>query len=182
MTTALKPLPQARTTERIAFPVVIGYLWLVMTLFGAIVLETVMIYPNVFADPPESLERSMEFFAAVGPSDVFRPIGMACWIVGGAALLLTLRTRNVRWWIALSLTAMVAEGVVSMLFFWPRNEIMFIEGLAVHSAEYLREVAHEFETWHWLSRMVFNTLAAVAAFIGFVALHRNRVLARRAAE
>lgn len=95
---------------------------------------------------------------------------------GLSLVVMTLRVRNVRWWIALGLAALVAEGVVSMLFFWPRNDIMFSEGLAVHSAEYLRQVAQEFETWHWLSRMLFNTIAAVSAFVGFLGLHKRRVL------
>src|SRR3712207_6959188 len=47
----------------------------------------------------------------------------------------------------------------SILYFWPRNEIMFVEGLEDHSAEYLKQVAHEFETWHWRSRMGFNAAA-----------------------
>jgi hypothetical protein len=177
MRTAHASAPLKSTlTERLAFPVVTAYLWVVMTLFGAIVLETVMIYPNVFADPPESLELTMEFLSVIGPGDVFQVSGLACWILGAASLVLTLRVRNARWWIALGLAALVAEGVVSMLFFWPRNDIMFSEGLAVHSAEYLRQVAQEFETWHWLSRMLFNTIAAVSAFVGFLGLHKRRVL------
>ncbi|GAA4283936.1 hypothetical protein GCM10022261_14670 [Brevibacterium daeguense] len=169
--------PVRRLLDRITFPVAVAYLWVIMILFGAIILETVMFYPNIFADPPASLELSMDFLTVTGPNDVFPPFGMACWGFGAAALLLTLRTRNVRWWIALSLAALVAEGVVSILFFWPRNDIMFTEGLAVHSAEYLQQVAHEFQTWHWRSRMLFNGIAAVSVFIGFLNLHRNRVLA-----
>ncbi|RBP64247.1 hypothetical protein DFO66_107124 [Brevibacterium sanguinis] len=172
----------ARTTrptllDRLRLPVVIAYLWVMMTLFGAIVLETLMIYPNVFADPPESLGLAMEFLAVTGPGDVFPPFGMACWILGAASLLLTIRVRGVRWWIALSLAALVAEGIVSMLFFWPRNDVMFVEGLAVHSAEHLIAVAREFETWHWISRMTFNSIGAASVFVGFLRLHRFRVLA-----
>ena len=33
------------------------------------------------------------------------------------------------------------EFLFSVLFFWPRNEIMFVEGTAVHSAEALRQTA-----------------------------------------
>jgi hypothetical protein len=70
----------------------------------------------------------------------------------------------------------VCEGVASMLYFWPRNEIMFVEGSEVHSAEYLKQVAREFETWHWRSRMGFNALAAVSAFVGFLRIYRHRLL------
>lgn len=61
--------------QRLAFPVVTAYLWVMMILFGAIVLETFMIYPNVFADPPQSLELTMDFLSVSGPSDFFPPLG-----------------------------------------------------------------------------------------------------------
>jgi hypothetical protein len=162
--------------QRLAFPVVTAYLWVMMVLFGAIVLETFMIYPNVFADPPESLELALAFMAVSGPSDFFPPLGFASWVTGAAALVLSWRVKAARWWIAFSLLMIVCEGVASMLFFWPRNQIMFVEGPEVHSAEYLKQVAREFETWHWRSRMGFNAAAAVGAFVGFMRLYRDRIL------
>ncbi|MEX5265645.1 hypothetical protein E7Z53_03910 [Kocuria salina] len=170
------------TLRRLALPVLIAYLWMTMTLFGAIVLETFMLYPNIFADPPASLELTMEFLAVTGPSDFFPPLGFTVWVLGAATLVLTWRLPTVRWWVLLSLAMFVLEGVVSMLYFWPRNDIMFIEGSAVHSAEYLRQVASEFTTWHARSRMVFNTIAAVAAFIACLRLHRHNLVTASAAE
>jgi hypothetical protein len=168
--------------QRFAFPVVTAYLWVMMILFGAIVLETFMIYPNVFADPPESLELTMDFLAVSGPSDFFPPLGFATWVFGAGALVLSWPVKPARWWIAFSLLMIVCEGVASILYFWPRNEIMFVEGPDVHSAEYLMQVAREFETWHWRSRMGFNAAAAVAAFVGFLRLYRNRLLSRHSLD
>lgn len=121
--------------QRIKLPVYIAYVWIVMILFGAIVLETFLIYPNAFADPPESLTQTMTFFSVSGPSDFFPPLGFTTWVLGAATLLLCWRQRDARWWIMLSLAMMLCEGVASILYFWPRNEIMFVEGLAVHSPE-----------------------------------------------
>jgi hypothetical protein len=164
--------------RRLAFPVVTGYLWVMMTLFGAVVLETFMIYPNVFADPPASLALAMDFMAVSGPSDFFPPLGFLTWVLGAGAVVLCWRVKTVRWWIVFSVAMIVCEGVASMLFFWPRNEILFVEGLDAHSAEHLKQVAREFETWHWRSRMGFNTLAAVSAFVGFLTFYRHRILSR----
>jgi hypothetical protein len=36
-----------KKVQTLAFPVVTAYLWVMTVLFGAIVLETFMIYPNV---------------------------------------------------------------------------------------------------------------------------------------
>ena len=168
--------------QRLVFPVVTAYLWVMMVLFGAIILETFMIYPNVFAAPPESLELAMDFMSVSGPSDFFPPLGFLSWVLGAGALVLSWRVDEARWWILFRLAMIMCEGVASMLFFWPRNEIMFVEGLEVHSAEYLKQVAREFETWHWRSRMGFNTAAAVAAFVGFLRLYRHRLLSRGALD
>ncbi|MEX5270692.1 hypothetical protein [Kocuria sabuli] len=160
--------------HRLILPVLTAYLWVMMTLFGAIALETFMIYPNVFVDPPRSLELAMDFLAVTGPSDFFPPLGFASWVLGAVSLVLCRRMPTVRWWVLLSLAMIIAEGLASVLYFWPRNEIMFVEGRAAHSAEYLRQVAHEFETWHARSRLGFSTIAAVAAFIAFLATCKHR--------
>ncbi len=168
--------------QRLAFPVVTAYLWVMMILLGAIVLETFMIYPNVFADPPASLELATDFMSVSAPNDFFPPLGFLSWVLGAGALVLGWRVKAARWWILFSLAMIVCEGVASMLYFWPRNEIMFVEGSEVHSAEYLKQIAREFETWHWRSRMGFNTAAAVAAFVGFLRLYRHRLLSRGALD
>lgn len=68
-----------------------------MVLFGAIVPETFMVYPNVFADPPESLELTMDFLSVSGPSDFFPPLGFATWVFGAGALLLSWPVKAARW-------------------------------------------------------------------------------------
>jgi hypothetical protein len=77
--------------------------------------------------------------------------------------------------VLLSLAMIVAGGVVSMMYFRPRNHIMFVEGSAVHSAQYLRQVAQEFVIWHACSRVGFNTVAAVAAFTAFLKACRHQL-------
>jgi hypothetical protein len=163
--------------QRAAFWIILVYLWAMMLLLGAIVLETFMIYPNIFHDPPRSLELAMEFMAVRGPADFFPPLGFVSWVAGAAALVLAWRTEPARWWILLSVVMIVADGLVSMLFFWPRNEIMFVEGAAVHPAEVLRQTAREFQTLHW-SRLAFNAASAAFAFVGFVTFDRQRILAQ----
>jgi hypothetical protein len=166
--------------SRFAFPAALVYLWVMMILLGAIVLESFMLYPNIFHDPPASLARSMAFLAVSGPSDFFPPLGFLSWVAGAAALALTWRDAPARRWLLLSLGAVVAEGVVSILFFWPRNEMMFVEGTAVHSVEVLRQTAREFVALHWL-RLGFNVVASAAALAGCLAAYRSRIIAPAAA-
>jgi hypothetical protein len=164
--------------QRAALPLALVYLWVMMILLGAIVLETFMVYPNIFADPPASLALAMEFMTARGPDDFFPPFGFLSWVSGAGSLVVAWRVPRARWWVAASLLAVVADGLVSILFFWPRNEVMFVEGSAVHSAEVLRQTAREFEALHW-SRLVLNAAGAVFAFAGFLALYRETILAAR---
>ena len=160
-------------SQRLAYPVVLIYLWVMMIMLGAIVLETLMVYPNIFRSAPESLAYASGFFTEASPATFFRPLGMLSWALGIAAVILSWPVGNVRRWVVLSLLCILADGVASMLFFWPRNTIMFIEGTAVHSPEVLRQTAAQFEQLHWL-RVALNAGSAVFAFIGFVALDRWR--------
>lgn len=157
-----------------AYPMSIVYLWTMMILLGALVLETFMVYPNIFHDPPGSLAQAMEFLSVSGPADFFPPLGFLSWVAGAAALALAWPIPAVRKWIALSLLMIVADGVASMLLFWPRNQILFVEGTAIHSADFLRQTAWEFQTLHWL-RVALNIASAAFIFIGFVAFDRWRL-------
>jgi hypothetical protein len=158
--------------QRLAFLVILAYLWVMMILLGAIVMETFMVYPNVFHDPPRSLELGLEFMSVRAPSDFFPPLGFLSWVTGAGALILGWRVRSARYWIVFSVLMIVCEGLFSMAYFWPRNEIMFIEGTAVHSAEFLRQVAREFQTLHW-ARVAFNVAATASIFVGFMRFYRH---------
>jgi hypothetical protein len=163
--------------QRIAFAFVLTYLWVMMVLLGSIVLETFMVYPNIFHDAPRSLETTMEFMAVSSPGDFFPPLGFLGWLTGIGALVLAWPVRSARYWILGSLLMIFCEGLFSMAFFWPRNTIMFTEGTEVHSAAYLRQVAQEFQTLHW-SRLAFNAAASASIFVGFLKFYRHMITAR----
>jgi hypothetical protein len=165
--------------QRIAFWVILAYLWVMMILLGAIVMETFVVYSNVFHGPPRSLETGLEFMSVRAPSDFFPPLGFLSWVTGAGALLLSWRVKSARYWILFSLLMIVCEGLFSMAFFWPRNEIMFIEGTAVHSAEFLRQTAQEFQTLHW-ARVAFNVAAFVSIFVGFLRFYRQKITSEQA--
>jgi hypothetical protein len=47
--------------QRIGLLIVGGYLWVMMILLGSIMLETFMVYPNIFYNPPDSFKAGLEF-------------------------------------------------------------------------------------------------------------------------
>ncbi|HEU4323886.1 MAG TPA: DUF1772 domain-containing protein [Roseiflexaceae bacterium] len=160
--------------QQLTFGIVLAYLWIMMILLGSIVLETFMIYPNIFYNPPESLGTALEFMAISAPNDFFPPLGFLSWVTGAGALALGWRVPAARWWIAGSLLMIVGEGLLSMAFLWPRNTIMFIEGPAVHSAASLRQTAQEFQALHW-GRVAFNAIGSACIFAGFLGVYRHRI-------
>jgi len=152
----------------------LAFLWVMMILLGSIILETFMIYPNIFRDPPASFKVALEFMAIRGPSTYFPPLGFLSWVTGAASLLLGWHVPSARYWIVGSLLMIIAEGLASMAFFWPRNTIMFIEGPAVHSAAFLRQTAQEFQNLHWL-RLGFNAVGSALIFTGFLKFYRYTI-------
>ncbi|MBF0659939.1 DUF1772 domain-containing protein [Rhodococcus sp. (in: high G+C Gram-positive bacteria)] len=149
--------------------VIVAYSWVTLIAFGAILTETVILYPNVFHDPPASLDLTVEFMSEAGPSDFFPPLGALTVALAAASVFLLRRDKKLRPWAVASLISLVfGEFAFSAFYFWPRNTIMFDEGTAVHSVEVLRQTAVEFETGHW----VRLTMSGVTAVLAFVALFK----------
>ncbi|MFG2010172.1 anthrone oxygenase family protein [Micromonospora sp. NPDC048868] len=156
------------TRDRLTWTVLVVLVWTAMMSFGGVAAETVMLYPNIFGDPPASLDRAREFLVAGGPSDYFPPLGATVVLACLAAAVLTWRDRRLRWWIAGAAVVFVAcEFLFSVFFFWPRNEIMFVDPVGTHSPEYLRQVAAEFVAGHRV-RLVGGAVTAALAFVALL--------------
>jgi hypothetical protein len=69
----------------------------------------------------------------------------------------------------------LVEGIFSITMFWPRNEIMFVEGPAMHSPEMLRQIAEEFRNLHWL-QLACNLIGTSCIFVGFLNFYRHYLL------
>jgi hypothetical protein len=82
-----------------------------------------------------------------------------------------------RWWIAAATAVFVAcEFLFSVLFFWPRNDIMFVDPVGTHSPEYLRQVADEFVAGHWV-RLAGGAVTSALAFTALLRWIRLNALA-----
>jgi uncharacterized membrane protein YedE/YeeE len=150
--------------SRLTWIVLIALVWAAMMSFGGVAAETVMLYPNIFGDAPASLDRAREFLVAGGPSDYFPPLGASVVLLGLAATVLTWRDRRLRWRIAGAAAVFIAcEFLFSVVFFWPRNDIMFVDPAGTHSPEYLRQVAEEFVAGHWV-RLAGGAVTSALAF------------------
>jgi hypothetical protein len=160
--------------QRIAFVVLLGYLITMMMLLGGLLLETFMIYPNIFTDAPARFGISLQFMSVTGPAQYFRPFGMATVAFGVLGVVAAWQWRTARWWAVGSAAAIALEGIISRLYFWPLNTTLFVEGASVHPAEVLRQSAADFQTWHW-SRVALNAASAACILIAFLRFHRGIV-------
>jgi uncharacterized membrane protein len=107
---------------------------------------------------------------AGGPADYFPPLGAAVVLTSLVTAALTWRDPRLRWWVAGAAAVFVAcEFLFSVVFFWPRNEIMFVDPPGTHSAEDLRRIAAEFVAGH----RVRLAGGAVTAGLAFTALLRH---------
>ena len=160
---------------RAAVAATVAFAWVATFGFGALVVETALLYPNVFADVPASLDRAIAFLSVTAPNDVLPPLGAATIGTAAAAVALTLRRRTIRpWTIGAALTLVLGELLFSAVWFWPRNTIMFVEGSAVHDAVYLQQVAAEFQAGHWV-RVAMGAATAGLAFVAMLRTHRRSV-------
>src|SRR5262245_28295234 len=66
--------------QRIALLIVGSDLWIMMILLGSIVLETFMVYPNIFYNPPDSLRPRSEFMKVRTPHDFYPPLRFFSWL------------------------------------------------------------------------------------------------------
>lgn len=160
------------------FVIVFVYAYLQLIMTGTIVFQTFVMYPNIFRDPPASLELSMQFFSAVAPGDFFPPFGAAIVVTGIISLLLSFRYKKAFWYLLASVIFLfMGDGILSILYFWPRNTILFVEGLQKHSIATLQKVAAEFY-WAHFARLFTSAAASIFALIGLL---RFAILKKEAA-
>src|SRR3954470_15859868 len=160
--------------QRVAYVILLAYLITMMMLLGGLLLETFMIYPNIFTDAPARFGISLQFMSVTGPAQYFRPFGMACVAFSVLGVVAAWRWRTARWWAVGSTVAIALEGISSRLYFWPLNTVLFVEGDAVHPAEVLRQASADFQTWHW-SRVLLNAVSAMCILIALLRFQRGAV-------
>jgi len=131
------------------------YAWLLALFWGAILSETIMLYPNIFYNVPDSLPAAMMFLKKVGPGDFFPKLGGVVLLVSITTILVNFSNKFVFKRLLLSFILLfVFEFLFSIFYFWPRNQIMFSEGSIIHSKDILSKTAHEFLIGHFVRLLI----------------------------
>jgi uncharacterized membrane protein len=144
-----------------------AFAWAVGIFTGAIVFNTLVFYPNIFRQVPESLELTMAFLKVRGPHHFFPPFGAILIVCNMVLVAVWWRTKQVRNLLLLSMVIyIVFEFIFSVTFFWEKNTIMFIEGQSKHSINFLQSTADSFQKWHWV-RVIASTAASILIFVSY---------------
>jgi hypothetical protein len=149
---------------------IIAYLWILMMISGGILFETLIVYPNIFYDVPQSLEDGLEFMTVTTPREFFVITGILAMITGIGSLVLMARRRikwSIYWTLSSLIIFMLGKYLFSYIFFWPLNTILFIEGTIMHSTSYLKQISPEFYTGQWL-RLAASEISSILSFIGLL--------------
>ncbi|MFI9510931.1 hypothetical protein [Nocardia sp. NPDC052566] len=162
----------------IAGVIVGGYAAVAGFAFAATVAETVLLYPNIFRDIPDSLELTQRFMSVVAVGDVMRPLGGALTLCALIALVAVLRYRIARGWLAASLAALISgQFLLSILYQWPRATVLFDERNS-HTLDEIERAANEFLIGQGL-RIAASALTAVFAIVAALVCYRAHILAQQ---
>lgn len=162
--------------------IILIYLWLQIIFLGGFTIENILLYPNVFHDIPHSLEITSEFLQVTNPGSYFPILGMSVLGTGFITLIFTWRMETIRYWILGSLILFILGNFIfSVIYAWPRNEILFEEGATVHSIAYLHQITHEFLLGNWV-RVVTSVTTAVLAFVGWLKFYRYKITSEKPAQ
>ncbi|PXX62432.1 hypothetical protein DFR70_107300 [Nocardia tenerifensis] len=164
--------------RRITIPLVVltGYAVVAFFAFGAAVVETIMLYPNIFRDVPESLAETQHFMSAVAVGDVMRPLGGVLTLCALLAAIASVRYRVGVRSTVLSLISLVSgQFLLSVLYLWPRATILF-DDRDKHTLAEIERAATEFQIGEGV-RIAAAALTALFAVAAALACYRRRVLA-----
>ncbi|MFI7671092.1 hypothetical protein [Nocardia sp. NPDC049526] len=144
--------------------------------FAAALTETIMLYPNIFRDVPESLTQTQQFMSEVAVGDVMRPLGGVLTVCALVACAAAVRYRLARGWVGASMISLISgQFLLSILYLWPRATILFDER-SRHSLAEIESAATEFQVGEWV-RIAAALATAAFAVAATLSCYRTRVLA-----
>ncbi|UAK36064.1 hypothetical protein K8O92_31670 [Nocardia asteroides] len=156
--------------------VLTGYAVIASFAFATTAAETLLLYPNIFRDVPESLELTEQFMSVVAVGDIMRPLGAVLTLCASVAGAVSLIYRIGRRWLGLSLVALLSgQFLLSILYLWPRASILFDDRHS-HTLAEIERAATEFQVGHGL-RTAAAAVTALCAVLAALACYRARVLA-----
>jgi len=131
--------------------------------------------PNWGNDIPASINAAREYFGVANPGTFFRMFSPANQIITLIALILCWPAgKNVRYSLAAALVCAVATDAFTFLYFYPRNDIMFVRPIEGNT-EAIRTAWSGWSTMNWprSALVAVNLILDYAALIKIVTHERH---------
>jgi uncharacterized membrane protein len=138
---------------------------------GANVYTSVVDAPNWGAASPRGFEAARQYMSVRDPGDFFRVFSPMAQTAILAAIIACWRVKPARWLAVAAFAATVAAESMTFMYFYPRNDIMFVNPLEVDAAT---------QAWSEWSAMnhVRSALVLAAVLLLMQAFSRAERLAR----
>jgi hypothetical protein len=117
-----------------------------MIVLGGTIFCVIVEYPNWFANVPESLRTTRDFYKAFHPGYFFQTFGPLILISGLAFLGFGWRITGTRNFVLASIVLLIAIELLTFIYIYPRLGILFAPDSAGHTVEALRQASAEFTT------------------------------------
>ena len=130
-----------KTIQTVLF---MAYLCLMLIILGGTIFSVMVEYPNWFANVPESLEATRQFYKVLHPGYFFQIFGPLSVLAGIGFVIAGWRTAGARNLVAVSILIFVAIELLTFFYIYPRLNILFLSELGTQSVETLRLTAKEF--------------------------------------
>jgi hypothetical protein len=130
-----------KTIQTILFT---AYLCLMLIILGGTIFSVLVEYPNWFANVPESLEATRNFYKVFHPGYFFQIFGPLSVLTGIGFVIVGWRTVGARNLVAVSILLFVAIELLTFFYIYPRLNILFLSELGTQSVETLRLTSRQF--------------------------------------
>ncbi len=145
-----------------------AFFCLMMIVLGGTIFSVMVEYPNWFADVPNSLEATRNFYKVLHPGYFFQTVGPLTLLAGLSFVIVGSRIKAARNLVLIALGIMVAIELLTFIYIYPRLGIMFGAEAASQSVDALRQAAQDFI----FADRIRTCLSVLAAVFSVVALFR----------
>jgi uncharacterized membrane protein len=153
-----------KTLQTVLFVV---YLSLMLIILGGTIFAALVEYPNWFANLPESLAATRNFYKVLHPGYFFQIFGPLSVLSGLAFVIAGWRIVGARNLIAASVVLFVGIELLTFFYIYPRLNVLFIDEPGARPLEALQLAAQQFTTAdnaRTVLCFVANALAIAAVF------------------
>lgn len=130
--------------------------------------------PAWHSNIPDSLQATRDHYVVTNPGTFFRIFSPVNQFVAFITLILFWHTsKKARLWFALALVFVVLADVFTFAYFYPRNDILFVQPLT--DLDKVRDASSEWISMNWIRSLVVAT-GLVFAFMGLTEVYKKEYM------